>query len=338
MGIQIPPDATYSVQKALRELDEKIDYLVSTMARGVSPSDLSQAYNTLSQRIEETYRKPTTLDFNDVFRGGGAHALGYVPDPGPGPPDSEHVLTSTGAWGPVLNGYVRVATPGAGGRSLAQAVVEVHGSLAVLSALSACSVRTRTLDVFGNADIKGMLSAVDVAYIIRRTDDAAGPYIAMQKRSASPAAYDSLGTIEFDGYNDAAEFLAFAYLRGLSLDVTDGVENGAFNFWIMNKGIAVAELQIVPGQVYITSDCSALTFTDRTPYPVNKSEAYSAIGSIEGDSSGNLKHDTLHTFVKSVSVKDGKTVNSRNLSATVSALTEVVKDLITRIAALEKKP
>ena len=107
MSISIPPDAPYSVQKALRELDEKIDYLVYTMAKGVSPSDLSQAYNTLLAKIDETYRKPTTLDFNDVFRGGGAHALGYVPDPGPGPPDGEHVLTSTGHWGPVLEGLVR---------------------------------------------------------------------------------------------------------------------------------------------------------------------------------------------------------------------------------------
>jgi len=298
MGIQIPPDAPYSVQKALRELDEKIDYLVSTIARGVTPSDLSQVYNTLAQRIEETYRKPTTLDFNDVFRGGGAHALGYVPDPGLGPPDGEHVLTSTGAWGPVLNGYVRVATPGGGGRSLAQAVVEVHGSLAVLSALSACSVRTRTLDVFGNADIKGFLTIGDVYF------------------SLTIGGGSSILSFDNDDY--------MAYIR----------VSGTW-WWVIG---AVTRMWMDSTQFWVAGDCSALTFTDRTPYPANKVEAYSAIDSVEGDGSGNLKHDTLHPFVKSISVKDGKTVNSRNLSATVSVLAEVVKDLITRIDALEKKP
>jgi len=150
MGIQIPPDAPYSVQKALRELDEKIDYLVSTVARGVSPSDLSQVYNALSQRIEETYRKPTTLDFNDVFRGGGAHALGYVPDPGATTPDGEHVLTSAGFWGPVLEGLVRAVPAGLGGSSRAQRVVNVLASLSVLNALSAETVRARTINVFGS--------------------------------------------------------------------------------------------------------------------------------------------------------------------------------------------
>ena len=160
----------------------------------------------------------------------------------------------------------------------------------------------------------------------------------MQKLSASPADYDYIGTVEFDGYNDVTELTAFAYYQVIATDVSNGTEDGAFVFWVMNNGTPVAELQVLPDQVYIGSNCSALSFTDRTPYPVNKAEAYSAIDSVEGDGSGNLKHDTLHSFVKSVSVKDGKTVNSRNLSATVSVLAEVVKDLITRIGALEKKP
>jgi len=176
MGIQIPPDAPYSVQKALRELDEKIDYLVSTVARGVSPSDLSQVYNALSQRIEETYRKPTTLDFNDVFRGGGAHALGYVPDPGATTPDGEHVLTSTGFWGPVLEGLVRAVPAGLGGSSRDQRVVNVLASLAVLNALSAETVRARTLNVFGNTDIKGTLTVAGIAspYVLKSGDTMTG--------------------------------------------------------------------------------------------------------------------------------------------------------------------
>jgi len=197
MSISIPPDAPYSVQKALRELDEKIDYLVYTMAKGVSPSDLSQAYNTLLAKIDETYRKPTTLDFNDVFRGGGAHALGYVPDPGLGPPDGEHVLTSTGAWGPVLEGLVRAVPAGLGGSSRAQRVVNVLASLAVLNALSAETVRAR------NAQIR-TLTVDDLSYTDSYFDDLrfqAGGF--NPAGSTAPATVNTTtGLLDFSGTAD----------------------------------------------------------------------------------------------------------------------------------------
>ena len=197
MGIQIPPDAPYSVQKALRELDEKIDYLVSTVARGVSPSDLSQVYNALSQRIEETYRKPTMLDFNDVFRGGGAHALGYVPDPGLGPPDGEHVLTSTGFWGPVLEGLVRAVPAGLGGSSRDQRVVNVLASLAVLNAFSAETVRSR------NAQIR-TLTVDDLSYTDTYYDDLRFPASGFNPvgSTAPPSVLTTNGLLSFSGTAD----------------------------------------------------------------------------------------------------------------------------------------
>jgi len=197
MGIQIPPDAPYSVQKALRELDEKIDYLVSTVARGVSPSDLSQVYNALSQRIEETYRKPTTLDFNDVFRGGGAHALGYVPDPGATTPDGEHVLTSTGFWGPVLEGLVRAVPAGLGGSSRDQRVVNVLASLAVLNAFSAETVRSR------NAQIR-TLTVDDLSYTDTYYDDLRFPASGFNPvgSTAPPSVLTTNGLLSFSGTAD----------------------------------------------------------------------------------------------------------------------------------------
>jgi hypothetical protein len=78
--------------------------------------------------------------------------------------------------------------------------------------------------------------------------------------------------------------------------------------------------------IYVTTNCSALTFTDRTPYP-DLATAIAAVRSARRDGT-NLDHATLHDSVKS---KGG-----RNLSATVSAQNEVIKMLLDRVEALER--
>jgi hypothetical protein len=94
------------------------------------------------------------------------------------------------------------------------------------------------------------------------------------------------------------------------------------------------------GDVYISDNCSALSFTDRTPYPKDKETAYRAVLSMkrlpdgiydESDISNQLDHNSLDPFVKS------QKVEGRNLSATVSAQNEVIKDLVERINILEKQ-
>ena len=90
----------------------------------------------------------------------------------------------------------------------------------------------------------------------------------------------------------------------------------------------------VSGDIYTTGNMSALTITDRTPYPKDLKTAYNAVLSMNRlsdglyDENNQLDHDKLSDFVKS---GDG-----RNLSATVSAQNEVIKDLIKRIEELEK--
>ncbi|RKZ27361.1 hypothetical protein DRQ29_03665, partial [bacterium] len=94
------------------------------------------------------------------------------------------------------------------------------------------------------------------------------------------------------------------------------------------------------GNVYVTDNVSALSFTDRTPYPKNKETAYRAVLSMnrladgiydENDIGKQLDHNSLDPFVKS------QRGEGRNLSATVSAQNEVIKDLIKRIDTLEKQ-
>jgi hypothetical protein len=82
------------------------------------------------------------------------------------------------------------------------------------------------------------------------------------------------------------------------------------------------------GNAYFDLDVSALTFTDRTPYPADTKEAWEAIKSMgmKKDKSG-VDHSILHDFVKA----DG----GRNMSATLSALVETMKDIDSRLEKLE---
>ena len=105
----------------------------------------------------------------------------------------------------------------------------------------------------------------------------------------------------------------------------------------------------VTGQVYFSANCSALSFTDRTPYPKDLKEAYDSILSMQRNIvTGGVDHKKLNDFIKGKltkksideTTKEEITIteySGRNLSATVSALNEVVKDLILKIKTLEEK-
>lgn len=82
----------------------------------------------------------------------------------------------------------------------------------------------------------------------------------------------------------------------------------------------------------MTLNCSAESFTDRTPYPPDMATAYQAVMSMErlpdgqydkNNKQAQLDHSMLTDFVRS---EDGK----RDLSSTVSCHNEVLKDLISK--------
>ncbi len=91
------------------------------------------------------------------------------------------------------------------------------------------------------------------------------------------------------------------------------------------------------GNLWIQNDCSAATFTDRTPYPPDVQTAYDAVFSMQrlpdalyqkNNKELQLDHSKLHEFIKSGA-------EQRDLSATVSVQNEVIKDLVKRIQQLE---
>ena len=118
----------------------------------------------------------------------------------------------------------------------------------------------------------------------------------------------------------------------------------------------------VSGNVYVTNDVSALSFTDRTPAPENLAESYAIVQSHEVKGK-MLDHSKLHSAAWGTKTRvnttgrmmkrkldDGAEViepetetisepdpDGRNLSITITAQALVIKDLIKRIEALEGK-
>lgn len=143
-----------------------------------------------------------------------------------------------------------------------------------------------------------------------------------------------------DGFNRSMfDYDGYTYVRshnGLVLNDTHGnvyVGDAAYN---------------PTGSIWISSNCSAFIYTDRTPYPDTLQEAYNSVLSMQKKiGSKGVDHEKLDNFIKVVNKyevydikKDKmKTVTSteRNLSATVSAQNEVIKDLIKRIEILENR-
>ncbi|MDD3752838.1 MAG: hypothetical protein PHS16_02830 [Candidatus Colwellbacteria bacterium] len=115
--------------------------------------------------------------------------------------------------------------------------------------------------------------------------------------------------------------------------------SGAGNVGIGTTNTGTYRLYVSGGDAYFSGDVSAASFTDRTPYPENLGIAYDAVMSMQrlpedeydfDNKESQLDHSTLTEFVKGDN-------GYRDLSATVSAQNEVIKDLVRRIEELERQ-
>jgi hypothetical protein len=133
---------------------------------------------------------------------------------------------------------------------------------------------------------------------------------------------------------DNQGFIAFT--NGGGFQVYDDVTN---DYLITSLPAGAVELYYagskkfatVSGGVYITNDCSALTFTDRTPF--YEGNAVEEIKKIKGNS-GNIDHSTLPEFARRTHA-DGS--DGRDLGAMISVLVKAVQELSAEVEALKQK-
>ena len=116
---------------------------------------------------------------------------------------------------------------------------------------------------------------------------------------------------------------------------------------LSNGNVGIGETNPT-SQLYVSSWTSSLGYIDRTDYPDTLAIAYSAVKSMGKKANGKgLDHAKMTDFVRKEAkrkvfnevTKSTDTIieYGRNLTGTVSAQNEVIKDLIKRIEALEKK-
>ena len=142
-------------------------------------------------------------------------------------------------------------------------------------------------------------------------------------------------------------------------------DSAGYTFYALN-GASTATLMFLRNDnlAYFGGEVSALSFTDRTPYPETTQLAYDVLNSHQRlpdgeydseDISSQLNHSNLHEYVshvepatfwkdtdelpEGISVGDVQMeeVKSRNVSGVVSCLVEVIKDILEKNTALEAR-
>jgi len=135
------------------------------------------------------------------------------------------------------------------------------------------------------------------------------------------------------------------------------VRNGTYDSWEEFYHTGNLNPNNVSGNLYIGGNCSAASFTDRTPYPDSTERAISALRTMKknpnkrfgkkskakspisfkfdekgevGEDQSELDYESLDSMLKT---KEGK----RDLSMTVSSLVEVVKHLLDKVEYLEEE-
>ncbi len=140
------------------------------------------------------------------------------------------------------------------------------------------------------------------------------------------------GVDKYGVYGESANPAGYNYGLYGRADTNNTYANyGVYGYAKNDTGAAYAGYFV--GTVYVTGVISAGAVVDRTPYPQDLATAYEAVLSMErlpggqylaDDKEQQLDHSKLSPFIRS---EDGH----RDLSATVSCLNEVVKDLISKI-------
>ena len=115
---------------------------------------------------------------------------------------------------------------------------------------------------------------------------------------------------------------------------------GGFRFYEYNQSSKNIDLLFEVqgnGNVYVPGDCSANTFTDRTPG--YSGDALAELKSIVNDARGRISHKTLPAFARAkfTDPSTGQETEGRNIGNMVSILTKAVQQLSEKLEAAEKK-
>ena len=131
--------------------------------------------------------------------------------------------------------YARFTANGLESRSTSEVLSDIGGiSASSTDTLTNKTLTTPVINGFsgtGNGSITG-----DLTLTSTDAGSAEDPNLKLFRNSSSPADSDNIGTIQFQGKNDADETTTFAEIQSQISDVTDGTEDGVLYFQVRRNG------------------------------------------------------------------------------------------------------
>ena len=173
---------------------------------------------------------------------------------------------------------------------LTATLIDINGNVDVSGTVTATGTSVfASLDISGDIDVDGTTNldivdidgAVDMAstltvgglttiatggnsaqLVLKSTDEDAnvGPRLDLIRDSASPADGDLVGQIRFLGDNDAGEQTSYGFIRAKLLDVSDGTEEGQFDFTLKKAGSDTSRIRIQDSELIINDDSIDMDF------------------------------------------------------------------------------
>lgn len=240
-----------------------------------------------------------------------------------GDDDTDTILTESQIETYIVNDVTTGYLPYDNGTKLVDSGLKSDGSNI---GLGASALSSRKLYVYSDSNIEAV-------YGINANTDITGSRYALHGISIGNTSFPSFGV---RGSSESSAGHNYG-VYGVTTTASSGNNYGVYGT-ASNGGEGDAYAGYFNGNVYVTSDVSAESFTDRTPYPKDLATAYEAVMSMErlgdglymeDDKEQQLDHSALSSFIRS----EG---GYRDLSATVSCQNEVIKDLVRKQKGLIK--
>ena len=152
----------------------------------------------------------------------------------------------------------------------------------------------------------------DVLHLKSTDDDAnVGPVLLLNRVSSSPADSDVIGSIDFDGRNDAGQAVEYAQIIAQILDASDGTEDGALYLQTIHAGTKRERVSLLDTETVLNNASVDLDFrveSDGSTHALFVQASDSAIG-INNSSPTAKLHIVEATSTPAVKIKSGTSTN-----------------------------
>jgi hypothetical protein len=181
--------------------------------------------------------------------------------------DNDTTLTHTDGSGLTLNSTNKIMFNDA-----SQFIQGSSATVLSLGATDEIDLTATAIDVNGTLDVSGAITSSAGATItvadnsdvlhLKSTDDDAnvGPVLLLNRVSSNAADSDVIGSIDFDGRNDAGQAVEYAQIIAQILDASDGTEDGALYLQTIHAGTKRERVSLLDTETVLNNAAVDLDF------------------------------------------------------------------------------